>query len=1774
MLKDKRVRYRISAQVGGRYPIGGEVWTKQDEDNFRWWYSRMSKYKGLNPDPDDIEQYYDYRGFWREDPKRAESMLRMDATQHFVDKWKYPGHPTFSNESIYSNDRTPGGSWVEHEGKFYYKPSFYTSGYLDRTREYLRGTDEGIAIEGENGTEYILIPKMPDGGYVASRDNTSVGAPGIDANARIGNKIYQPINIAETIAGFVPGVGDVLDARDFMQAAANRDRVGMALAAAAFIPLAGDALQEYFKLRRRRKFLEEDPLKEGNKKGWDGSKIKESDEDLLEDMPEYAHPESPMDEALIAHNSRITSGAYERVTGKSIAGFGNKMRNIKQKYPGIYEKMFDVDNIDIDSKEAEDFLEMFFEEKPGTYKGLSKEGKRELLRKAYIRIYQESPMFKIGVDGDNAIAYSKYSFNNFFGDNPDGLNAGLSHELDHAVWSNADAENMAQMVRESDEWFDAGKITGNDREYLQNPLELSARGSQIKDYFGLADDTQEITPSMLKYAAKHYGETWIDNNMKSFFEGITDWDKAAKWLSKYATVTVPAALIPQLVESGEEDLKDMEDFNRRHGGPANTSVSEDGHVRYLGYRPFFNPMRLYQRRKYIIDKLVADYGLPVVDAEREVDGIMNKSFLDDGYYDVRNKSYGIGGWKGEDLKEFISTYKDGGLADQIDFLAKKIKRMPSGGYIASRDNTSVGSQGIDANANYWNRIYQPINIAEMAAGFVPGVGDIMDARDFMQAAANKDRVGMALAAAAFIPLAGDAVQEYLKMRRLGMFDEIPVGRKKLRDDIKETDEELIEAMPDYADIESPYTEALSYHRARLKDMESDIGDDTFPFRQRYPGVYDEVFNLDEIDLDKISGDINSAYNQQAAKVAGALAGLNNDQIKELSLNDIKRIIRSGKMASSYSPYFSTVGNSVSGIFGSNRNLIDILGKDVSSPAASHELDHAIWVNMDKEVLEKAAKETRGWFDLSKTGNDAEVFKDKANELSARGSQIKDYFGLTEPSQKVTPEMLKYAARNYPNEVMDNNMVSFFNGIKDWDKAAEWITKYSTSVVPAAIVSDMASREEQNSRDTEQFGIGGRVGGVPVEYISLDGTDKKRGYSPLNGIGLISARARYIKNKLANDYGISKSKVDSLIDGLVRKNMLSSQHYDIKGKSFGIGNWKGEDLKEFVSTYKEGGLVDQIDFLAMKMKEGGKKEKEDNIAKWTAFDQAIKNTGMVVSPAAYRIARDIYDKIKGNPTELSRALYSAVDPTGEQPKLTLAGGVSALGNSLFTIAKLVAGNYNRVWYDRKNATLGDRVADAAWAKYNGLPYDESLIIDNHDGTFSIPKSISDGIRTSRDEIQKVYDINKKRYDEIRKGYDERIQQASDNGNLEDIVKIQKEIKNNDKLEVLDASLRTDRKSLAAMDSLMKKGYAVFDMWNTKHRDLREDYDTDLNVLNDFTIKGDSASGFKYRDKYDFGPVLDFMLKGEPFEIEGNLRNPYYDEGGLVERQDDLYETLTDEYEMPPIQAIAVIANLTHESGLDPYAEGDSGASLGLQQWRDDRRKALEKFALSRRHSYPTYDDQIAFLMNEYNNGQAFQFTHRGKNLYAAGKTKNPTFDYYQFSKNDFENANSLYDAVIAWNQGVGRPTKKYAYNDRRYAIAKSIADRHGIPYGNESFYNEMGFNDDAVIFDDDLVEKEEEDDQPTGSDAPAPSGEELFMEQYGNEVVAQMLAMENNARNLYNNTASMIRQHKQSLEEDKKREEESVKEVDERQREREFLAAVLPNLQLNIKGVSQIGRSNG
>ena len=69
------------------------------------------------------------------------------------------------------------------------------------------------------------------------------------------------------------------------------------------------------------------------------------------------------------------------------------------------------------------------------------------------------------------------------------------------------------------------------------------------------------------------------------------------------------------------------------------------------------------------------------------------------------------------------------------------------------------------------------------------------------------------------------------------------------------------------------------------------------------------------------------------------------------------------------------------------------------------------------------------------------------EQAARGTQIKNYFGLKE-GQKLTGDMLRYAEKNYVKDVgFDNDMTKWFNGIKDFDKYAKWINRWSPLLIP-------------------------------------------------------------------------------------------------------------------------------------------------------------------------------------------------------------------------------------------------------------------------------------------------------------------------------------------------------------------------------------------------------------------------------------------------------------------------------------------------------------------------------------------------------------------------------------------------------------------------------------------------------------------------------------------------------------------------------------------------------
>ena len=49
---------------------------------------------------------YDMRGFWK-------SQGQLDERGHAGDEFKKPNHPTFSDQSQYSNFATPGGHWEQ-----------------------------------------------------------------------------------------------------------------------------------------------------------------------------------------------------------------------------------------------------------------------------------------------------------------------------------------------------------------------------------------------------------------------------------------------------------------------------------------------------------------------------------------------------------------------------------------------------------------------------------------------------------------------------------------------------------------------------------------------------------------------------------------------------------------------------------------------------------------------------------------------------------------------------------------------------------------------------------------------------------------------------------------------------------------------------------------------------------------------------------------------------------------------------------------------------------------------------------------------------------------------------------------------------------------------------------------------------------------------------------------------------------------------------------------------------------------------------------------------------------------------------------------------------------------------------------------------------------------------------------------------------------------------------------------------------------------------------
>lgn len=335
------------------------------------------------------------------------------------------------------------------------------------------------------------------------------------------------------------------------------------------------------------------------------------------------------------------------------------------------------------------------------------------------------------------------------------------------------------------------------------------------------------------------------------------------------------------------------------------------------------------------------------------------------------------------------------------------------------------------------------------------------------------------------------------------------------------------------------------------------------------------------------------------------------------------------------------------------------------------------------------------------------------------------------------------------------------------------------------------------------------------------------------------------------------------------------------------------------------------------------------------------------------------------------------------------------------------------------------------------------------------------------------------------------------------------------------------------------------------DVKDDYDfSRKKIAEDIIPERDVPLRIRERIKYD--PKKGSVLRNNDKALPKRFVRKY-EEGGVVNKQREAYEYFTNKRGMSKIQALAIIGNLMAESGLKDDIYGDNRTSYGIQQWHNERMDKLFKHAKKKGHSTPTFKDQLEFLADEYEGKTGysnFLYTRKGK--------EGP--GYYNYSRQDFMNADNLKDAVVAWNQGAGRPHKSVIRNDDRYNYAMEVAKNLGleIEENSVSSYGQMGFGDDAEIAASVTLPEVEVVAALPNPEVPSQerqSEEERFRtwtETYGKDIINHLLTLDGKKDGDDSDYSMMYKQHEKESEEDKKM---------------ALINAVLPNIQLRIKGVT-------
>lgn len=333
---------------------------------------------------------------------------------------------------------------------------------------------------------------------------------------------------------------------------------------------------------------------------------------------------------------------------------------------------------------------------------------------------------------------------------------------------------------------------------------------------------------------------------------------------------------------------------------------------------------------------------------------------------------------------------------------------------------------------------------------------------------------------------------------------------------------------------------------------------------------------------------------------------------------------------------------------------------------------------------------------------------------------------------------------------------------------------------------------------------------------------------------------------------------------------------------------------------------------------------------------------------------------------------------------------------------------------------------------------------------------------------------------------------------------------------------------------------------------EDHNPLLESGKDALIRNAIMSKNKLEDKEDGGPVN----TERDYGAGKYVIDPSRSEDSKMVVYDEIWDYLTEKKGIPQTQAIGILSNIAAESGGDTKALGAAG-DFGIQQWLGPRKKELQR----RYGKKPTLIQQLDYLVDEYQGkvpGLGWNYINQGK--FFDKDAQGNEYNYYMYSKSDFDNAVNYKDATVAWNQGYGRPLGSTLRNKKRFEFADMFANRYGVPE-NEPMRYEFGQRDSGTG---------DGGQQPT-PETVAPADPSLasrptmdsWLEKEGQDLLYKMLAQSGANKKAIEDIANNIKNDPQS--------EAQIAEAERMRREqakRQLVLNMIPGLSLNIKGVSR------